>query len=260
MDHGRLRWAICVIVLVTQCYKWFSLYSRRHICGENILIGLQWFYGNSSTWQQITGASISRLAGLLLLLLEDVVGGVKDGLHRLAVVLLLAVAEVQGALAAQLQFRRIIVMKVVKKRRERRKNQGDISGDINHLLLADLASRKPTGTGNWPEDEDASDIEDYGHLFTKWDCWTWGVDEDDDGRNSPIALADLGSHIDAQSYDGSRHPNHSSEDEKTKLGHFLLAFQGNCNCVLSLKRFGTEWRNSKSHQSSDLPFICAGLL
>ena len=96
---------------------------------------------------------MSRLAGLLLLLLEDVVGGVKDGLHRLAVVLLLAVAEVQGALAAQLQFVRIIVMKVVRKRRERRKNQGDISGDINHLLLADLASRKPTGTGNWPEDE-----------------------------------------------------------------------------------------------------------
>ena len=32
-------------------------------------------------------------------------------------------------------------------------NQGGVSGDINHLLLADLASRKPTGTGNWPEDE-----------------------------------------------------------------------------------------------------------
>ena len=67
---------------------------------------------------------MSRLAGLLLLLLEDVVGGVKDGLHRLAVVLLLAVAEVQGALAAQLQFRRIIVMKVVKKRRERLQIKG----------------------------------------------------------------------------------------------------------------------------------------
>ena len=128
---------------------------------------MQWFYGNSSTWQQITGASISRLAGLLLLLLEDVVGGVNDGLHGLAVVLLLAVAEVQGALAAQLQFRRIIVMKVVKKRRERRKNQGGISGDINHLLLADLASRKPTGTGNWPEHEDGSYIEDGGHLCTR---------------------------------------------------------------------------------------------
>ena len=62
---------------------------------------------------------MSRLAGLLLLLLEDVVGGVKDGLHRLAVVLLLAVAEVQGALAAQLQFVRIIVMKVVRKREEK---------------------------------------------------------------------------------------------------------------------------------------------
>ena len=111
--------------------------------------------------------SMSRLAGLLLLLLEDVVGGVKDGLHRLAVVLLLAVAEVQGALAAQLQFVRIIVMKVVMKRRKRGKNQGDISGDINHLLLADLASRKPTWTGNWPEDEDASDIVDVGHLFTR---------------------------------------------------------------------------------------------
>ena len=67
---------------------------------------------------------MSRLAGLLLLLLEDVVGGVNDGLHRLAVVLLLAVAEVQGALAAQLQFRRIIVMKVVKKRRERLQIKG----------------------------------------------------------------------------------------------------------------------------------------
>ena len=42
--------------------------------------------------------------------------------------------------------------------RKRRKNQGDRSGDINHLLLADLASRKPTGTGNWPEDE-----------------WCWGL-------------------------------------------------------------------------------------
>ena len=58
-------------------------------------------------------------------------------------------------------------MKVVKKRRERRKNQGDISGDINHLLLADLASRKPTGTGNWPEGEDGSYIEDGGHLCTR---------------------------------------------------------------------------------------------
>ena len=67
---------------------------------------------------------MSRLAGLLLLLLEDVVGGVKDGLHRLAVVLLLAVAEVQGALAAQLQFVRIIVMKVVKKRRKRLQIKG----------------------------------------------------------------------------------------------------------------------------------------
>ena len=83
---------------------------------------------------------------------------------------------------------------------------------------------------------------------------------DDDTRNSPIALADLGSHISAQSHDGSRHPNHSSEDEKTKLGHFLIAFQDYYLCVLSLKRFGTVWRNSKSHQSSDLPFICAGLL
>ena len=112
-------------------------------------------------------AFISRLAGLLLLRLEDVVGGVNNGLHGLAVVLLLAVAEVQGTLAAQLQFVRIIIMKVVKKRRERRKNQGDISGDINHLLLADLASRKPTGTGDWPEDEDGSDIEDVGHLCTR---------------------------------------------------------------------------------------------
>ena len=68
---------------------------------------------------------MSRLAGLLLLLLEDVVGGVKDGLHRLAVVLLLAVAEVQGALAAQLQFVRIIVMKVVKKKeRKAKKSRG----------------------------------------------------------------------------------------------------------------------------------------
>ena len=67
---------------------------------------------------------MSRLAGLLLLLLEDVVGGVKDGLHRLAVVLLLAVAEVQGALAAHLQFRRIFVMKVVKKRRKRLQIKG----------------------------------------------------------------------------------------------------------------------------------------
>ena len=115
----------------------------------------------------INCAFISRLAGLLLLLLEDVVGGVNNGLHGLAVVLLLAVAEVQGALAAQLQFVRIIIMKVVKKRRERRKNQGDINGDINHLLLADLASRKPTGTGNWPEDENGSDIEDVGHLCTR---------------------------------------------------------------------------------------------
>ena len=72
----------------------------------------------------MTGASISRLAGLLLLLLEDVVGGVNNGLHGLAVVLLLAVAEVQGALAAQLQFVRIIVMKVVKKRRERLQIKG----------------------------------------------------------------------------------------------------------------------------------------
>ena len=67
---------------------------------------------------------MSRLAGLLLLLLEDVVGGVKDGLHRLAVVLLLAVAEVQGALAAHLQFRRIFVMKVVKKRRKKLQIKG----------------------------------------------------------------------------------------------------------------------------------------
>ena len=72
----------------------------------------------------INCAFISRLAGLLLLLLEDVVGGVNNGLHRLAVVLLLAVAEVQGALAAQLQFRRIIVMKVVKKRRKRLQIKG----------------------------------------------------------------------------------------------------------------------------------------
>ena len=72
----------------------------------------------------MTGASISRLAGLLLLLLEDVVGGVNNGLHRLAVVLLLAVAEVQGALAAQLQFRRVIVMKVVKKRRKKLQIKG----------------------------------------------------------------------------------------------------------------------------------------
>ena len=61
---------------------------------------------------------------LLVFLLEDVVGGVNDGLHRLAVVLLLAVAEVQGALAAHLQFRRIFVMKVVKKRRERLQIKG----------------------------------------------------------------------------------------------------------------------------------------
>ena len=67
---------------------------------------------------------MSRLAGLLLLLLEDVVGGVNNGLHGLAVVLLLAVAEVQGALAAQLQFVRIIVMKVVKKRRKRLQIKG----------------------------------------------------------------------------------------------------------------------------------------
>ena len=40
---------------------------------------------------------------LLVFLLEDVVGGVDDGLHGLAVVLLLAVAEVHGTLAAQLQ-------------------------------------------------------------------------------------------------------------------------------------------------------------
>ena len=100
-----------------------------------------------------------------------------------------------------------------------------------------------------------SDIEDYGHLFTRWGCWTWGVDEDDDGRNSPIALADLGSHIDAQSHDGSRHPNHSSEDEKTKLGHFLLAFQHNFLCVLSLKRFGADW-STISKMIIFLQYIC----
>ena len=104
---------------------------------------------------------------LLHSLLDDILGGVDDVGLGLAVVLLLAVAEVQGALAAQLQFVRIIVMKVVKKRIIRQKNQGDISGNINHLLLADLASRKPTGTGDWPEDEDGSDIEDVGHLCTR---------------------------------------------------------------------------------------------
>ena len=63
----------------------------------------------------INCAFISRLAGLLLLLLEDVVGGVNNGLHRLAVVLLLAVAETQSTLAAQLQYVGIIVIEVVKK-------------------------------------------------------------------------------------------------------------------------------------------------
>ena len=63
----------------------------------------------------INCAFISRLAGLLLLLLEDVVGGVNNGLHGLAVVLLLAVAETQSTLAAQLQYVGIIVIEVVKK-------------------------------------------------------------------------------------------------------------------------------------------------
>ena len=125
-------------------------------------------------------------------------------------------------------------MIMVKKERMKKsevKHEEDHGGDVNHLL-ADLASRNPTGIGDRPEKKD---VEYNGNDQL----------QDDDAEleqftEAELELADLGSHIDAQSYKSNRHPNHSSEDEKTKLGHFLLAFQHNFLCVLSLKRFGAD--------------------
>ena len=104
---------------------------------------------------------LSRLVGLVLLLhrlLDDVVGSVDDVGLGLAVVLLLAVAETQSTLAAQLQYVGIIVIEVVKKSKVK------ISRWRSQPPLAGLAPEKPAGTWDWPEDEHVYDENE--HL--KW--------------------------------------------------------------------------------------------
>ena len=41
----------------------------------------------------------------------------------------------------------------------------------------------------------------------------------------PVALAHLGPDVGAESPQGSRHPDHSSKDEESKLSHLLLSRQ-----------------------------------
>ena len=114
-----------------------------------------------------------------------------------------------------------------------------ITLETSTTFPADLASRKPTGTGNRPENKDVEYIGDEQLQDDNAELEQFTEAETHPSHLQTLVLA----HIDAQSYNGSRHPNHSSEDEKPKLGHFLLAFQDNFYCVLSLKRFGTEWRH-----------------
>ena len=105
---------------------------------------------------------------------------------------------------------------------------------FHHLAVADLAvsARHPAGAGDWPGDGDVVDIDDEdGHGYSKEDedeggqVQDWDDDKDYGESDSPVALADLGPDVGAEPPQGSRHPDHSSKDEESKLSHLLLSRQ-----------------------------------
>ena len=101
-----------------------------------------------------------------------------------------------------------------------------------YLALADLlvSPRHPAGAGDWSEEEEDTDdrdncnndfLESLSSRMTMIRMVMMSVEKD----NLPVALAHLGPDIGAESPQGSRHPDHSSKDEETKLSHLLFSGQ-----------------------------------
>ena len=108
-----------------------------------------------------------------------------------------------------------------------------------HLAVAGLAvsARHPAGAGDWPGDggidevdevdgQDDSEEDEDEDDKSEEDGGQYGDDEKrENPGHSPVALAHLGPHIGAESLQGSRHADHSSKEEETKLSHLLFSGQ-----------------------------------